>query len=174
MGLDIYAYSKLQKLDCVFDECGEPIDATTRKPFQNCVFLHPNQHYIDRAAGLSGWYQRAGCFHVKAGSYGWYSKWRDWLAEISGWPISSYELYGKQWPSHAASAWAAESGPFWELINFSDCAGAIGGKHCQKLLDDFVAFQSKAEKENGRFFEKYQEWRKAFEVASNAGAVKFC
>lgn len=34
MGLDVFAYNKLIKVDAVFDEDGDPIDPVTHQPFE--------------------------------------------------------------------------------------------------------------------------------------------
>lgn len=73
--------------------------------------------------------------------------------------------------SHAAGAWQAEGGPFWELIHFADNEGTIGPATAAKLAKDFAEFQAEADKleddvEARWFREKYADWRKAFEVAA--------
>jgi len=40
-------------------------------------------------------------------------------------------------------------------------------------LKDFEKFQEKADKIGGYFLEKYNKWRKAFEHASENGAISF-
>lgn len=175
MGLDITYYSKLTPIDAVFDEDGEPINPQTREPLE-CDYCQPieNPHY-DRSDGLArGVYAYEDCDGFRAGSYSGYNRWREQLAELAGWALGSYRQYDKDWPSHAASAWDSESGPFWELICFSDCEGTIGAKTSAKLAADFAEHQSKADAhEDERFRDLYAKWREAFESAANAGAVLF-
>lgn len=69
--------------------------------------------------------------------------------------------------------------PFFELINFSDCEGFIGHTVCEKLAKDFRDNEHliPAEEKNCAFpyfYEKYKEWKKALELASDSGAVQFC
>jgi hypothetical protein len=72
------------------------------------------------------------------------------------------------------ACWNGAQGPFSELIHFSDCEGVIGTAVSKKLAADFAAFDEKAKAAgNERYYAKYQEWRKAFEMAANGGAVDF-
>lgn len=175
MGLDITAYSNLTKIDAVFNKNGEPIDPVTRKALDGDYYEPRSNPHYDRADGLTeGVYRYDKAIRHCAGSYTGYSRWREELAKLAGWPLGSYERYGKIWPSHAASAWDKESGAFWELINFSDCEGTIGAATSAKLARDFAAHQAKADAHEDEWFrEKYGEWRAAFELAANAGAVSF-
>lgn len=175
MGLDVTAYSKIQKIDAVFDQDGAPIDPQTRKPIDDAVQLRANDDFPERAADIEdgGIYSFGSLTHVAAGAYSYYNSWRDELAKLAGWPLGSYEKYGKQWPSYAASAWEASSGPFWELLLFSDCEGTIGTAACAKLAKDFAEYQAKADAhENELFRRKYTEWRGAFDLAADGGAVR--
>lgn len=177
MGLDITAYSNLKKVDIVFNQDGEPIDPVTRKIFEGDYFQpRGNGYFDDRADGIdfTSVYLYDKFIGFRAGSYGYYNRWREELAKLSGWPLSSYEEYGKMWPSYAASTWDANSGPFCELIHFSDCEGAIGAITSAKLARDFEKFQEAANAhEDECFSKKYREWRAAFELAANNGAVSF-
>jgi len=111
---------------------------------------------------------------LHAGSYGGYNRWREQLAELAGYPAGDYEQYGRTYQSHCVPCWNGEAGPFSELINFSDCEGVIGASVSAKLAKDFADFQPKADAhEDDRFRMKYAEWRQAFEMASDSGAVDF-
>lgn len=177
MGLDVTAYRKLQKVDAVFDDCGEPIDPETRKPFAFDVdMMRANPDFPGRELGIEGGavYRYEDARHAVSIGYSSYNHWRDQLAKLAGWAESSYELYGVQKKSYAASAWAAASGPFWELINFSDCEGVIGSVVSTKLLADFEQYKSAAEAhEHERFRQVYEAFREAFAIAADGGAVKF-
>lgn len=176
MGLDVTAHRKIAKVDAVFDNCGEPIDPVTREPIEGGFHLYVNSDFPGRAGEIEdGAVYRSEAFtHVAAGPYSYYNRWRDELAKLAGWPESSYEQYGKTWPSYAASAWSADSGPFYELICFSDCEGTLGTEVCVKLAKDFAQHQSKADAHSDeRFRQKYAEWRAAVEFAADGGAMKF-
>lgn len=175
MGLDITAYSNLKKIDVVFNCDGEPIDPATRKEIEPDYYRPIKNPHYDRADGITdGVYLYDNSVGFHAGGYGGYNWWREELAKLGGWPLGQYEQYGKIQPSHAASAWDANGGAFWELINFSDCEGTIGATTSAKLARDFAEYQTKADAhENEGFRAKYGEWRAAFELAAKSGAVSF-
>lgn len=177
MGLDITAYSRLEKIDAVFSKDGEPIHPTTRKPIRGNI-CEPviNPDFPKQAEGIEAdaVYRYAKTIGHHAGSYGGYNRWREQLAELAGWALISYERYGRMWPSHAASTYTATGGPFWELILFSDCEGTIGAATAAKLAKDFADHQAKADAHTDEHFRnKYTEWRAAFELAADGGCVRF-
>ncbi len=131
--------------------------------------------FIPRADGLSpGMYRARESFSFRAGSYGGYNKWRNELAKLAGYPQRPLVDRRGVRELHAQGAWETDSGPFWELINFSDCEGSIGPKTSAKLAKDFAEHQTKAEAHPDEWFrELYAEWRKAFEMAADGGVVTF-
>lgn len=176
MGLDVTAYSKIQKVDAVYNEYGEPIDPVTRKEFDDVAILYVNSDFPARAEDIeNGVYSYTEGFGFRAGSYGGYNRWREQLAEMAGYPIAQDpDPIGDPRQNHSAGAWQADGGPFWELIWFSDCEGTIGPAVCNKLADDFAKYQDKADMHDDENFKhKYKEWRQAFELAANDGAVHF-
>lgn len=176
MGLDISAYRKIAKIDAVFDASGEPIDPATRDPIEYDMQAHINSDFPGRADEIEdkAVYKAADSFGFRAGGYGGFNAWRNELAKMAGYPLGQYEQYGKMWDSYCVACWEGAQGPFSELINFSDCEGMIGAAVAAKLAKDFAEFQSAAEKVEMPFFiNKYVEFRKAFEMAADAGAVRF-
>ena len=176
MGLDVSAYSKVTKVDCLFDEDGEPVDPSTREAIKGDWFqAYVNPHFPGRADGIDdrSVYTYKDSDGMRAGGYAGYNRWRDDLAKIAGWPKGQYEHYGKMGDSYCVSCWNGETGPFSELINFSDAEGVIGTATAQKLAKDFATFQAAADAEGGYFAEKYAEWRHLFELASDGGCVRF-
>lgn len=168
MGLDITAYRKLQKLDVVFDADGEPIDPTTREPldYSSYVKVHINPNFPGRADGLEdrGVYSYDESMWFRAGSYGGYNAWRRDLAALAGYTDRQ--------------AWdgMCEGKPFAELVNFSDCEGVIGASVAAKLAADFRDFRARAEEfggEVGWFYENYEKWMQAMEMAADGGCVDF-
>lgn len=164
MGLDISWYRNLVKMEPPPAEDG-------RNTFQ---LLH-NDGFPGRAGqvedGAVYVAERHDSFHV--GPYGYYGKWRDWLAKLAGYPRSTDAEH-----PYAASAWAASEGPFWELINFSDCEGVIGAAVSSKLAKDFADFRVRALRatqvaDDGETMDHYDEWQDAFTQAANNGAVEF-
>lgn len=176
MGLGITAYRKLTKIDAVFDADGEPIDPNTRESIDYDMRAYLNPDFPGRADEIEdrAIYSAEDSMGLHAGSYGGYNRWREKLAELAGYPAGDYEQYGRTYQSHCVPCWNGETGPFSELINFSDCEGVIGAAVSAKLAKDFAEFQQAADQiEDERFRAKYAEWRKAFEMASDAGAVSF-
>jgi hypothetical protein len=179
MGLDITAYRKLTKLDVVFDADGEPIDPQTREPVDDYMKVYANSDFPGRAEGLE---DRAIYSYEEADSclslgYGGYNGWREALAKMAGYPLTEYEgQFGSREKAHAAACWGdGETGPFAELINFTDCDGTIGPVVAAKLARDFAEWdeRAKAVGEPHYFYRIYAELRKGVEMAADGGALRF-
>ena len=172
MGLDITWHRNLTKAvgNEAFDERGEfRYDDDWRQLYINGDFPGRADEIEHRAAYRS---EESGTF--AAGSYGGYNVWRDQLAELAGYPKAPYEKYGVLGRSHCVACWNGTTGPFAELINFSDCDGVIGAAVSAKLAADFAEHQAKADAHpDARFREKYALWRHAFEKAADGGCVDF-
>jgi hypothetical protein len=118
------------------------------------------------------WAQKSGSFYV--GSYKSYGAWREALAKFAGYAVDT-PAAGPIRMMHAAACWNGATGPFSELINFSDCDGALGPVVCAKLYGDFSMYLFKAIKEDLAFFTLYEQFMTAFFVASkDNGFVRFC
>jgi hypothetical protein len=172
MGLEITAYRKLTPANGneAFDETGE------LKYEENFTQFYKNPDFPGRADDIQNRraYRAEDRVRFYAGSYGYYNRWRDQLAELAGYPQSTLMRNGQEIQSHALACWEGSEGPFSELINFSDCEGVIGAAVSAKLAKDFADFQEKANAHQDEGFRSlYAEWRKAFEMASDGGAVKF-
>lgn len=176
MGLDITAYSNL-----IPGQPGEGFDADGDVLWDDgWVRLYENPDFPGRADGLdcSLAYREdeAESMGFRAGGYSGYGNWRNQLAKLAGYPEVRVDRYntGNVELRHDHSAWNAESGPFWELINFSDCEGTLGPVVARKLAQDFADFQEQADRHPDDYFrERYADWRQAFEMARNNGAVCF-
>lgn len=178
MGLDVTAYSKLRKIDCVFNAEGAPIDPQTKEPldYDNYVLPYHNPDFPGRADDIEdkACYGFADSTYVTCGAYSRYFRWRDNLAQLAGYPLGHYEQYGQEYDSYCVACWNGETGPFSELINFSDCEGTIGSAVAKKLCADFAAHQEQADAHADEYFRrKYGEWRAAFELAADGGCVQF-
>ena len=171
MGLDITAYRQLKPaLEVELDESGYPKESDKYwKP--GAAVQWAEENWPGRTEGIDSntIYEFAKDFNFRAGSYGGYNRWRDMLAKLAG--------YGS-----AGDAWnlvdRTFSGPFIELIDFADNEGVIGPKISAKLAKDFRDYEVKAKEfaeTSGEswFWEKYQNWKKAFEMAADNGAVDF-
>lgn len=173
MGLNITAYRRLEKMDVTFDPCGEPLDPRTKTPLEGPFFrMRKSAFFAERADGLApGIYRYRAAHGFRAGSYSSYSQWRDDLAKLAGYPEVDDDTEEFK---HAAEAWTWDAGPFWALINFSDCEGTIGPDTSAELAGDFAEFQEQVDAhESEEFRELYAEWRIAFETAADGGAVNF-
>lgn len=172
MGLSITWHRGLTKANGneAFDEHGEILDGNGW--FQ--LWVNPN--FPGRADEIESRcaYHSEQSGRFDAGTYGGYGVWRNQLAVTAGWPEGTHEPHRASKDSHASSAWAATEGPFWELIEFSDCEGVIGAAVSAKLARDFAEHQGKADQHPDPHFRAlYAEWRNAFEKASDRGCVKF-
>jgi hypothetical protein len=170
MGLDVTAYSKLVEApDAERDADGELVD------WEGMASFFDNPDFPGRFEGLKEGmaYKIEGeCSGLSSG-YGTYNGWRDELAKLAGYPSEAYERHGSTQYSHSVPCWNGAQGPFAEQINFSDCEGTIGPVVSAKLAKDYAEFAERAEVVGGYFWEKYQEWKTAFELAADEGAVNF-
>lgn len=157
MGLDITAYRKLEVVENPeIDEDGNLENWETNwTPGASMEWAE--KHFPGRAEGLDSkavyaWTDKK---IFRAGSYSGYGWWRKKLAEFAG-QIA-----------------------FQELINFADNEGCIGSVVSEKLLQDFITYEGLARDfsqgmENGEWwFKSYQDWKDAFELAADGGAVDF-
>ena len=173
MGLDVTAYKNIEMANGneAFDETGE------LKCEEDWFQLYLNPHYSERASEIKDEhaYKAEDSYHFRAGSYGGYNHWRNMLAKLAGYTESTFFERGAERKSHAATVWQNPvPGPFMEIINFSDCEGTIGTKISKKLADDFANYQTLAEElKDEVFLEKYNCWRKAFELGAADGCIVF-
>lgn len=160
MGLDIVAYSQLKKIDpTLFGGREKALDEGHGNAFYQCENFMAQAEGLDLDALYNQGEER---MSFRAGGYSGYNQWRNQLAEVGGF-------------SDAEDAWNHTEGPFWELINFSDCEGVIGPKASEKLYQDFVNFQDKAKAYSDPwFYSNYENFMAAFDLARNNGAVLFC
>lgn len=164
MGLDITVYSFVRLRPDLNQESYDWQDDSLRE-------LYVNPDFPAQADGLvSGVYEAEKAFGFRAGSYGSYSAWREQLARLAQYaPVATDERL-----PHSYGAWNADHGPFWELINFSDCEGVIGPQTSAKLAADFSAWDQRAKEQMDSYvYDLYKSWRQAFETAAGNGAVAF-
>ncbi|MCY8813648.1 hypothetical protein P8917_01070 [Bacillus atrophaeus] len=159
MGLDIRVFKNLKVIENPqLDEDGYVENWETEwRPGGSMEWSE--EHFPGRGEGLEpqNVYTWEESFRFRAGSYTGYGWWRRKLEEFKG------------------------GTAFQELINFADNEGAIGPVVSKKLATDF-----KENAEEAREFAKtlgdagevwlelYDEWKAAFEMASENGAVEFC
>lgn len=161
MGLNIVAYSKLVQIEeenIEFGDYGLPINQRIRSFFSN-----PDYPYHISGIESNHFYLCKGeVFGFRAGSYKTYNDWRSDLARLIGF-------------NDQQQVWKIKTLlPFGELINFSDRDGSIGSIVASKLFKDFLEYDQLAKEVNIPFFyEKYQDWKRACEIASKNGAIIF-
>lgn len=169
-GLDITAYENLTIVRSPqFNKDGEPAG-------QNQVKLAP-VHFAERFAGLTpgAVYRYQSSFEFRAGSYSGYNYWRNELAKLAGYGQTPHKSFnGKAELRYDATVWNIKRGPFWEFIEFSDAEGVIGPVVCKRVYGDFLQYQSAAAKHSDEYFRtSYEDWKKAFSMCANGGAIVF-
>ena len=174
MGLDISYASKVD-----FENRRDPDDES-----EDILYLYPNDSLLDQSEGIqSGEYTCEGIQdYFRAGSYSGYSGWRRMLASLIGWKIEDLWIRVETLVHRNESINdvldendnSKVNIPFVEMLHFSDCEGFIGPKTSAKLHADFLEWDEKAKNfEDSYFYELYEKWTKAFEVASDGGCVIF-
>lgn len=132
MGLDISSLKLGARVDPIEDDDDDAVE--------DLVFVYAADYFSDRLGGIEpGYYVIEDHEYFYERSYGRYNIWRNQLAMLAGYPV----LQSDDRTGADVGAWNAESGPFWELINFSDCGGFIGGTVAAKLAKDFQEFEDK-------------------------------
>ena len=166
MGLDISFYSNIGAAvdPALLDEDGEFIDW---KNEDEHVRIYANDDFPERADGMtSGYYVGESNGGFRAGSYGGYNRWRSELC-VAALGCAPIDIWNGD----------VTEGPFYELINFSDCEGVIGPKTSAKLAKDFADWEDKigamVDGDVDYFMEKFRDWKMAFEAAAGSGAVCF-
>jgi hypothetical protein len=163
MGLDIAAGRRAKMLPFADPDTYDYTRALNLYPYPN----HPP--FADHSDGLpQGIYEVAARISFRAGSYSGYNRWREALAELVH--STTPEVIWKAPDEYRGSA-------FYEIIHFSDCEGCIGPKTSRKLAADFAEYEERAREAWGADsyeFGVYQDFRRAFTIAADEGAVEFC
>jgi hypothetical protein len=161
MGLDIAVYTDLEFVR------SEPV---TDSDYEDYIHIFVNPDFpASRAAPLkTGFYEGVDVMGFRAGSYGSYNRWREKLSQL---------VLGVE----PRLVWVNEAEfkhmPLFELIHFSDCEGVIGSEAAARLAGHFAAYEGEARDNDdpyGSFFEIYQNFSKAFDLAATGGAMVFC
>lgn len=158
MGLDITVYTKLRKA-----APGEGLDEDGyADEGAGYVTMYVNPDFPGRADEVEheATYHVEEAFDFAAGSYGGYNMWREWLAMLGGYTCD------KMWDEPFDA-------PFAELVNFADNEGVIGTAVSAKLAKDFAAHAETASLRAPErwYLERYNLWRKAFEIAAAENGV---
>lgn len=157
MGLDIRVYQNVKLYDTPPTE--------NEEDYVSC-YNDPASH--EQLGDLKGKYYHfteSAVWNFRVGSYGWYNAWRQHLCKAAtGLDIKS--------------VWEADdnSVKFGHLLNFSDCEGVICAEVCKSLAKDFEEFEYlfMASTSNEQYQAVYLDFKRAFQMASENGLVKFC
>jgi hypothetical protein len=163
MGLDIIVYTKITPAGTDNNDiyiCSNNAFPGRSKPFEDGFYTYEAEH------------------HFSLGSYISYGMFREWLAEIAGYPPSDAPT---KYP-RCYTVWSLKEGPFWELINFADNEGWIGTDACRKLAADFDKYADKLVGTSVTETATFETWNrvvgrrvhKACVLASDNGAIQFC
>lgn len=183
MGLDISAYSKLEEVEVPdFNTNSQESEWEDSMWDLGNIQIRSNYHFPEHTMGVDdGWYEPSGEYYsFRAGSYTGYNNWRDILT------------YGIGYGDKTDVVWEGDlKGPFTELLNFTDSDGIIGPTYSKKLYDDFVNYKSEIMDTLTKvvmgfstdikldvdhydyFFRVYDDFTKAFKLASDNGVVVF-
>jgi hypothetical protein len=181
MGLDIHAASHLRYLGPIpkaeeRDRLEQELVAQDKCLSDVYFFLSRNDpaHKAQLEGMKPGRYEytdQTEQHSFRAGSYSGYNWWRRQLCQFAH-GVEPEEVWSDRQRYRGK--------PFVELIDFTDCDGRIGTKVAAKLAQDFrvhkkpaADFATTLGPEND-WLEVYEEFARAFELASQDGALKFC
>ncbi|WP_454690806.1 hypothetical protein [Achromobacter aloeverae] len=182
MGLYVSVYKQIEKPNYELDEDDEPVDPVTGDLIEYEFRANVNENFPGRADDIEpdAFYCAADTDSFDAGSYSDYDEWREELARFAGYEAVPLDPYDKDSRiRHGFGAIYSTQGPFWELIVFSDSDGVIGSAVSAKLAEDFATFHERAkshvcaDKPADWFLAQYEQWKAAFEMAADRGAVVF-
>lgn len=170
MGLDVTAYRNAERVEPQ-PESDEEVDKLYDTA--NVFTVHNDKGFAARADGAQGGFYRGepvshdasfgeyGGF--RAGSYGGYNQFREQLCQAAL-EVSPEAVWDD------LDAYAGQ--PFFELVNFTDCDGAIGPTTCAKLARDFADGEETVRPELEEWAQNtYRRFREAFEAAAGNGFV---
>jgi hypothetical protein len=162
MGLDIFAASKIKKISEEFNRDFEDLEVEGE-----VVRVMINDSFVSHDHLTNGIYSYEGeSIDFCAGSYGTYGGFRSDLCMLAH-KVTPNIIWNN--PD------IYKGSDFYELINFSDCEGVIGPTTASKLLSDFKKHREEFMIERDVWDgEKYDNWIKALEIASNDGMLIFC
>lgn len=151
MGLDIRAYKNMKKVENAERDAFGALENYDLLEIYQDVIGYTEQEFKGRTKGLeAGVYEYKESFGFRAGGYIRYTLFRQTLEKI----VSNSQLY--------------------EFLMFSDCEGYIGSVVSKKLAKDFKDLEVIAkEKLDENDFEKFMNFKSAFELASENGCVEF-
>jgi hypothetical protein len=181
MGLDITAYSQITLLEILpneqawqqkYGDADEDDDAPDPDP--PLLFLSADLPFPERLtplvvppSGIAVYQGTGDAFAFRAGPYSYYNHWREQLSLlVTGLPPE------RLWKTRDRAE--TRRLPFYLLIDFSDCDGAIGPQAAQTLAQQFAQFQLQANAyDDDDFRGLYADFRRGFELVGTTGVVVF-
>ena len=145
---------------------------------EDLIHVFESDDFPGRLGGVEvGYYDHLESEWFYGRAYGAYNRWRNLLAQLAGYPV----LQLAERTGADVGAWNAQGGPFWELINFSDCEGFIGGTVAEKIAKDFAKYEAMVSdfeqqdvSDRIGFADGYRKIKAAFDFAvAHSGVVKF-
>jgi hypothetical protein len=178
MGLDITSYEHVklvEEVHAIEDSEGNYCNDTPEFGGKNHVTTYNEGSFPHTLGSLivGKCYLASGeQFRFRAGSYSGYSRFREALC-LEALGVSANTVWAE--PEKYVGR------PFYEMINFSDCEGVVGHEVCLKLTRDFQegreTVRARLEQTDdhgfGWYADSYDNWQKAYELASVDGMVKF-
>lgn len=183
MVITIAAYSRLAKVD-------EPPHELNNDCFDDYHIRlreNPKMPYIGAIESEQCYWETAASENLDfyAGNNLEFDEWCDVLIQLA------HGLVLEDYLKHKASAPEDDMPEFYELVRYHPAresydnwpAAVIGPEVAKKLYDDFKKFHPKIAKivkqrddeaqPNDLWFDRYESWMRAFELASDSGAVVF-
>lgn len=162
MGLDILAYSGLRKDKELTYKLNKEKSHLEYEGDE--LIMYPQLEYIEETFP-----NRANPLKYNGDAYNFDS--------CESFNIGSYSTYNSFRQELEMFADSIGTQDFDELINFSDCEGVIGCILCQKLYDAFDFYEDEFEKYVVGFgftMRIYRNFKHAFKIGKDNGAVEFC
>lgn len=166
MGLDISIYKQIQFVASDEDEGMTPEKMDNY--YDRYIWIYCNESFPKQADGIrTGFYTGEYVSDFRAGSYSGYNYFRNKLCKLAL-DVDAEQVWNN------LNDFADQ--PFVDLINFSDCEGAIGPVTSARLFKDFEKYLDKAKalKKEGPydyFLDTYVSFMDAFRVAATENGV---
>lgn len=187
MGLDIVAASRLEFAGPLprgraLHALAEEFEARGEELYETYFVVSGNRpahraRLRGTRVGLYTYGRGSRTFGFRAGSYTTYNWWRNELCLFAH-GAAAEDVWAERHKYRRAA--------FYELIDFTDSDGRIGTAVCAELAADFAAHARRARPfaltvdvadapDAGAYWlETYRNFARAFELAANGGALRFC
>lgn len=177
MGLSICAYVDLKAAPEFVDENDEGEDGDAYEAYyESLLDLTQCSAFEDRSGSVApGLYEATEYETALSMSYNGYGTFREMLAKAVGYPAIPFPR--NEDLLHSNGCWQSDSGPLYELINFSDCEGYLGPEAVAKISRDLIEYREQILAEIGHiefFKSEFEDLSRVFEyVAAHNGVAVF-